>query len=564
MGEWRTRRASPATSRSGRRLDTSAEIGGSPPTPRILHAVERRPHPLLLRDLIGRGATIAPTAPVVAAMPEGAVRSRWSEVRTRTSRVASAFRGVGVEVGTRVGTLLWNDLRHLEIALALPSMGAVMHPANPRLPDADLAWTIRAARDQVVVYDAEFEPRVEALRREVPSVARWIRAGNSAAGGDEWEAFVASGTADLAPPALDEDAPMAVCFTSGTTGNPKEIVYTQRSSYLHALGLGLTDTMSLSGTDVVLAVVPIFHAVSWGLPYAAAMVGAGLVLPHRRTAPEDLLSLIESEQVTLATGVPTVWAGVMQAAKREPTRWNIRHLRRVVCGGGSPNLEMIEFFRRRLGAELIHSWGMTEINPVGTMGRHAATIEEAAIEPIERQKIALKAGRPLPFLEVEVVDESGRPVAHDDAVVGSLVVRGPTVRGGFAAEDPATLPGGWMPTGDVASIDDRGRVSIRDREKDLIKSGGEWISSLALERLINAMPEVALAAVVGRPHPHWGERPVVVAELAPGATLDLATLRDRLGATLPKWQLPDDLILARIPLTGTGKVDKKALRSSIR
>jgi len=287
------------------------------------------------------------------------------------------------------------------------------------------------------------------------------------------------------------------------------------------------------------------------------------VLPHRRTGPEDLLDLIESESVTLAIGVPVVWAGVMQAAKRDPDRWRIRHLRRIVCGGGAPNLEMIEFFRVWLGVELIHSWGMTEINPVGTMGRHATTAEEAALEPEDAQRIALKAGRPLPMLETEIVDERDVPLPHDDETVGSLVVRGPTVRGGFAADDPESLPGGWMRTGDVASIDDRGRVTIRDREKDLIRSGGEWISSLALERLIGAMPEVALVAVVARPDPTWEERPVAVVELAEGASLDLETLRERLSASLPKWQLPDDLIVREIPLTGTGKMDKKALRNAI-
>ena len=503
---------------------------------------------------------------VVTTFPSGTVRHTWPEVRDRVGHLAASLVRAGIRPGDRVGTLLWNEHRHLELAFAVPCLGAAIHPANPRLPDADLEWTIREARDRIVFYDGEFDDRIAALRSRLPSVERWIRCDDPAVPPsdppkDSWEGFLGSGPDHFAWPDLDEDAPMAVCYTSGTTGHPKEIVYTHRSSYLHTLGLGLTDTMNLSGTDVALAVVPIFHAISWGLPYAAGMLGASLVLPHRRSAGADLLSTIEAEKVTLAIGVPTVWSGVMQDAKQQPSSWKIRTLRRVVCGGGAPNLEMIDFFDRHYGAELIHSWGMTEINPVGTMGRHAATAEEIALEPSERRKIALKAGRSLPVLEVEVLDERGQPVPHDDRSVGTLVVRGPTVRGGFASDDPSTLPEGWMPTGDVATIDDRGRVTIRDREKDLIKSGGEWISSLALERLIGAMSEVALVAVVARKHAKWEERPVAVVELAEGASLDLETLRARLAETLPAWQLPDDLLFRKIPLTGTGKMDKKALRA---
>jgi len=528
----------------------------------MLHGMPERPHPLTLPTLYARGARVAPESTVVAAMPDGPRRRCWPEVLAAAERTAAALADAGIGRARSVGTLLWNEHAHLDLALAAPMAGAALHPANPRLSDADLEWTIRAAGDRIVVFDAEFETRVRDLAARLPEVERWIRVGDGTFG-ESWAAFVEGAPSSFDAPSIDENDPMAICFTSGTTGHPKEVVYTHRSSYVHTLGLALTDTMHLSGTDTALAVVPIFHAISWGLPYAAAMLGSRLVLPHRRTAPEDLLDLIDSESVTVAVGVPVVWAGVMQAVLRDPRRWRCRHLRRVVCGGGAPNLEMIEFFRVKFGAELIHSWGMTEINPVGTMGRHAATPEEAALEPVEAQAIALKAGRPLPMLEVEIVDEAGSVLPHDDEAAGSLVVRGPTVRGGFAADDPESLPGGWMRTGDVASIDDRGRVTIRDREKDLIRSGSEWISSLALERLIGAMPEVALVAVVARPDPKWEERPVAVVELARGASLDLETLRTRLAATLPKWQLPDDLLVREIPLTGTGKMDKRALRESL-
>ena len=555
----------------------------SPQAPRraYLAAVHTPLQPLLLKSLLLRGAEIAPHSPIVVGGGASPTRLDWAALRDRIARLGAALDGAGIGLNARVGTLLWSDLHHLELSFAVPLLGAMLHPANPRLSDDELAYTIAAAEDRLLFYDPEFEPRIEALARagRLPTVERFIRCGplpEQRGGGngqlpgppgvETWERFLGADidrgdASGFDWPDLDESQPAAICFTGGTTGTPKQVVYTHRSCCLHTLGLALTDTMSLSGTDTILPAVHFFHAMAWGIPYAAAMTGAGLVLPGRSLAPEELLHLMIEARVTLSIGVPTVWLLMRAAIERHPDLYPVRHLRRVFCGGGAPTLELSEFFRRRLDCELIHSWGMTELNPVGTSGREIAVVEDLDLDPIERREHILAAGRPLPGLDAEILDDSGRALPHDGEAVGLLVVRGPCVLGGFAPTPTEGVPGGWMPTGDMASIDPRGRILIRDREKDLIKSGGEWISSIALERLILSIPAVRLVAVVARPHPHWQERPVAIVELDAGHTLTLATLQAHLGASLPRWQIPDDLLLEPIPLTGTGKIDKKRIRA---
>ncbi len=532
----------------------------------------RRLHPLTLRPLLFRGAEVAPHSPVVVA-GDPTVRLDWRSLRGRVSALGAALRSAGVGGGTRVGTLLWNDLPHLELSMAVPLLGAVLHPANPRLSDDDLAWTIAAAGDRILFHDAEFTERLHRLASSghLSSVKRLVCCGGdgdlprstSEAAWLRWEEFAAAGPETLDWPDLDEEQPVAICFTGGTTGRPKQVVYTHRSCYLHTLGLGLVDTMSLGGTDTVLPAVQFFHAIAWGIPYAAAMTGASLVLPGRSLDAANLLPLMEAEGVTLSIGVPTVWLSIAEKLRREPHRWRLRELRRIFCGGGAPTLELADFLRRRLDVELIHSWGMTELNPVGTSGREIAVVEDLAAEPQARRAKLLAAGRPMPGLEAEILDDRGAALPHDGEAVGLLVVRGPTVLGGAAPESAEGVPAGWMPTCDVASIDSRGRIWIRDREKDLIKSGGEWISSIAIERLILAIPGVRLAAVVAQPHPRWQERPVAMVELEIEHSLDLASLHAHLEAAVPRWQMPDALLLERVPLTGTGKVDKKRIRAML-
>jgi fatty-acyl-CoA synthase len=362
--------------------------------------------------------------------------------------------------------------------------------------------------------------------------------------------------------------PMAYCSTSGTTGGPKTVAYTHRSTCLQTMALGLTDCMRLSGRDTVLAIVPMFHALGWCLPYAAAMLGSRLVLPHRDLSPERILDLVTKQGVTTAAAVPTIWNGVLAALDTDPGRWNVDTMDRIVSGGAAPTAAMIRGFRDRHGIEVIHSWGMTEINPVGTMSPATTTREEAAMTEDERLDHQTVAGRPLPGLSLHLEDDSGRPIPRDGASTGRLLVSGWWVAEGYLhdhAESPRFREDGRLETGDVASIDDRGRLRIRDREKDLVKSGGEWIPSLELDRAIGDLPEVAAAAVVARPDPRWGERPVVVVTTSPGHdTLTLERLREALATRFQTWQIPDAVIeLDEMPLTSTGKIDKKTLRRSI-
>lgn len=542
--------------------------------PPYLERVNRRHSPLTLRSILLRGAEIAPHSPVVIGGSSPA-RLDWRSLRGRVGRLGAALQRADLGGGARVGTLLWSDLHHLELSMAVPLLGSVLHPANPRLSDDDLAWTIAEAGDRVLFYDPEFEERLRSLAAagRLEGVERFVRCGGESAaphggiacGGrwESWSDFAGPGPEQFDWPDLDEEQPAAICFTGGTTARPKQVLYTQRSCYLHTLGLGLADTMSLCGTDTVLPAVQFFHAIAWGIPFAAAMVGAGLVLPGRALEASNLLSLIESERVTLSIGVPTVWFSIAETLRREPQRWRLRELRRIFCGGGAPTLELAEFFRRRLDAEFIHSWGMTELNPVGTSGREVTVVEDLAADPQARRSRLLAAGRPLPGLEAEILDDRGAALAHDGEAVGLLVVRGPTVLGGSPPQPAERVPEGWMPTGDMASIDSRGRIWIRDREKDLIKSGGEWISSIAVERLILSLPGVRLAAVVGVPHPRWQERPVAVVELESGRSLDLAALQAHLAVSLQRWQMPDAILLEAVPLTGTGKLDKKRIRAML-
>lgn len=358
---------------------------------------------------------------------------------------------------------------------------------------------------------------------------------------------------------------MALCSTSGTTGGPKTVAYTHRSTCLQTMALGLTDCMRLSGRDTLLAIVPMFHALGWCLPYAAAMLGSRLVLPHRDLSAPRILDLVSKHGVTTAAAVPTIWNAVLTALDAEPKRWDVSSIDRIVSGGAAPTASMIRGFRDRYGIEVIHSWGMTEINPVGTMSPAATTQEEAAMDPDQRITHQSVAGRPLPGLTLEVEDERGRSVPADGRSTGRLLVSGWWVADGYLHDHPETdrfREDGRLETGDVASLDDRGRMTIRDREKDLVKSGGEWISSLELDRAIGDLPEVTAAAVVARPDEQWGERPVAFVTLAPGASLDLETVRLALASKFQTWQMPDALLpIKTMPLTSTGKIDKKALRA---
>lgn len=533
---------------------------------------------LLLRHLAFRAATIAPTGGIVSAPPDGRLDLDWPVVPDRAARLASALRSLGVGVGDPVATLAFNDHRHLDAYLAVPALGGVLHPVNVRWRDDEIVPVLAHTRDRIALVDASLADRMPAILDRCPwietviGLGPWRDADRAALAGvafHDHDDLVVRTTPIDAWPDLDETAPMAYCSTSGTTGGPKTVAYTHRTTCLQTMALGLTDCMRLSGRDTVLAVVPMFHALGWCLPYAAAMLGANLVLPHRDLAAERILDLVHAHRVTTAAAVPTIWTGVLAALDAAPGRWDVSCLDRIVSGGAAPTASMIRGFRDRHGIEVIHSWGMTEINPVGTMSPAATTGEETAMSPDERLRHQTVAGRPLPGLALEIVDDEDRPVPHDGESTGRLLVSGWWVADGYLhdhAESPRFRPDGALETGDVASIDDRGRLRIRDREKDLVKSGGEWIPSLELDRAIGDLPGVALAAVVARPDDRWGERPVVCIVARPGAAAPTVDdVRAALADRFQSWQWPDAVFaLDAMPLTSTGKVDKKALRAIVR
>ncbi len=532
---------------------------------------------LLLKQLVWRAAAISPSDGIVSTPPDADACLTWPMVEDRVRRLAAALRDLGVDPGDPVATLAFNDHRHLDAYLAVPCLGAVLHPVNVRWRDDEIVPVLQQTRDRIVFADATLASRMPVILSRCPWIETVIglgpwsdaeRASIGAVAFHDHDELVASGEPLDAWPDLDERAPMAFCSTSGTTGGPKTVAYTHRSTCLQTMALGLTDCMRLSGRDTVLAIVPMFHALGWCLPYATAMLGSRLVLPHRDLAPERILDLVSNHGVTTAAAVPTIWSGVLAALDAHPGRWNVETLDRIVSGGAAPTTAMIRGFRDRHGIEVIHSWGMTEINPVGTMSPEATTREEAMMSPDDRLGHQTVAGRPLPGLSLHLEDDEGRAVPHDGTSTGRLLVSGWWVAEGYLhdhAESPRFRDDGRLETGDVASIDDRGRLRIRDREKDLVKSGGEWIPSLELDRAIGDLPEVAAAAVVARPDDRWGERPVVVVVTAPAhETLTIDRLRTVLADRFQSWQIPDAVFeIDEMPLTSTGKIDKKTVRSMV-
>lgn len=525
---------------------------------------------LLLRQLVFRGGRVAPKTAVVSATPDGPVELDWRSVAERAGRFGSALRGLGLREGDPVATLAFNDHRHLDAYLAVPCLGGRIHPVNIRWNDDEITSVLARTRDRFLVIDATLADRLPSILERCPWIEHVVGLGR-------WpdrdprvldhEELVREAAPLEAWPDLDEDLGMALCSTSGTTGGPKTVEYTHRTTCLQTMALGMTDALRLSGADTVLAIVPMFHAMGWCLPYAAAMLGSRLVLPHRDLRAESLLDLASGHRVTTAAAVPTIWNEVLRLLDAHPGRWDVSSIDRIVSGGAAPTASMIRGFRERHDIEVIHSWGMTEINPVGTMSPAISTTEEAAMSSEERVRHQSVAGRPLPGLELELEDEDGNPVPHDGTSTGRLLVSGWWVADRYLFDHPDAdrfRDDGRLETGDVASIDDRDRMAIRDREKDLVKSGGEWISSLDLDRAIGGMAEVREAAVVARPDERWGERPVVFIVPATGGTPTLELVREALSGEFLSWQMPDEVhLLDAMPLTSTGKIDKKALRARL-
>jgi fatty-acyl-CoA synthase len=510
-------------------------------------------------------------------------RTTYGETFERTRRLAGALAELGLRQGDRVATLAWNDYRHFEIYYATSCSGLVCHTINPRLFEDQIVYIVNHAQDRWIVADAAFAGLLERIADRLPRVEGYIILSDPQHMPDAglknlvcYEALLESSKQIVDWPDLDEQTAAALCYTSGTTGNPKGVLYSHRSTVLHAYSICLPDALGLSSRDSVMPVVPMFHVCAWGIPYAAPMVGAKLVLPGHRLGDGALLQgLIQAECVTCALGVPTVWLTLH--AHLVASQQKVDSLERIVVGGAACPPSLIDAFRDELSVEVHHAWGMTETSPLGTFNRLKPGQERLADD--QRRAVRYKQGRGVFGIEMKITDEENRELPRDGVAAGQLKVRGPFVASDYyRAEEEGDAPNhafdedGWFATGDVATIDPEGFMQIVDRTKDLIKSGGEWISSIELENVATGHPGIAMAAVIATPHETWGERPLLVAvpadaDAGPSGIGSRPTREEILAwmaARIAKWQLPDDVVFVEaLPLTATGKVNKRALRSTI-
>jgi len=527
--------------------------------------------PLLLSRILGRGAALDPNEEVVTLLADGTHRQTLKATWDRANQLAHALAGAGVKPGDRVASFMWNNYRHLELYQAVPSMGAVLHTLNIRLSPTDLEYIINHAADKVIVADEDLLPLLEPLVDKMPTVERIIicRHGEggetSFASTDDYEDFISGQGTEYDWPEIDENAPMGLCYTSGTTGKPKGVMYTNRSTYLHTMSQAMTDAMAMSALDAVCGIVPMFHAMGWGVPFTASMLGCKQVMPHRFMDPEKLIQLMTEEEVTISAGVPTIWQGVKAVLEAQPDKYDTSNLARLTCGGSAPPVSMMRWYWEEHGIEMIQGWGMTETNPLGTLSRKVAKRSHLKLSEDQQFENIAKAGLASPGLEIEIFDENWQPLPHDGEAVGELLIRGPWICSEYYNDpQPEKFHDGWLVTGDVAKIDSEEYLIIADRSKDLIRSGGEWISSVDLENHIVALEGVRQAAVVAQPHPKWDERPVALVILFEGANVTRELIIEHCSEIFAKWQLPDDVVFVEeIPLTSTGKIDKKVIRGQL-
>ncbi len=527
--------------------------------------------PLLMSRILGRGAHLDPEVEVVTMQADGCHRQSLKQTWDRANQLAHALKAAGIGVGDRVGSFMWNNHRHLELYQAVPAMGAVLHTLNIRLSPVDLEYIIDHANDRVIFADEDLLPLLEPLWDKLPRVellvvCRHGEGGESSFGKQvDYEDFIAGQASAYAWPDIPETAPMGLCYTSGTTGKPKGVMYTNRSTYLHTLTECLTDSIGFSALDSLLGIVPMFHAMGWGLPFCSSMLGAKQVMPHRFMLPDAFLRLMQDEEVTISAGVPTIWQGVKAALEANPGKYDISTVTRLTCGGSAPPPSLIRWYWDNYNIEMVQGWGMTETNPLGTLSRKVSKYTQRGLSEDEQFENVAKAGLLMPGLEMEIFDDEWNALPHDGETVGELCIRGPWIAAEYYNDpQPDKFHDGWLVTGDVAKIDPDQYLLIADRSKDLIKSGGEWISSVDLENHIVAMPDIAQAAVVAQPHPKWDERPVALVIMAEGRELDPAAVIEHCGRAFAKWQLPDDVMVTDdIPLTTTGKIDKKIIRARL-
>ena len=527
--------------------------------------------PLMISSLIEHANRHHQDVEIVSRRVEGDIhRTTYGAIARRSRQLAHALDALQLAFGERVATLAWNGYRHLELYFGVSGTGRVLHTLNPRLHPDQIAWIANHAQDQVLCFDLTFLPIIKAIQGKATTIRHFIAlcdadqlpADTGIAGLTSYEAWIAPHPGTYAWPEFDENSASSMCYTSGTTGNPKAALYSHRSTILHAFAGSLPDALNLSARDCVLPVVPMFHVNAWGLPYACAMTGAKMVFPGPAMDGKSIFELIEAEKVTFAAGVPTVWQmmlGHMQAGKLR-----FSTLKRTVIGGSACPPAMITAFNDDYGVEVLHGWGMTEMSPLGTV----CTLKNKHLDlpAADKMKVRLKQGRGLYGVDMKIVDPQGQELPWDGKTFGDLLVKGPwIIRDYYQAEGPSPLVDGWFPTGDVATIDADGYMQITDRSKDVIKSGGEWISSIDVENIAVAHPGVAMAACIGVKHPKWDERPIIAVVRKPGAGVSREELLAFYDGKIAKWQIPDDVVFVdAIPLGGTGKMQKTRLRDMLR
>jgi fatty-acyl-CoA synthase len=521
--------------------------------------------PLTITAVLRHGMKVYGDAECVTWTESGPRRASYRTVGENAGRLAHALTRLGVQDGDRVGTFMWNSQEHMEAYLAIPSMGAVVHTLNIRLFPEQLAYVINHGGSKVVLVDDSLVPVLAKVVSELTTVERFVVVGDgdaSALGGDRpvlrYSELIAGEPAEFDWPEINELQAAAMCYTSGTTGNPKGVAYSHRSEFLHSFAATTPNSLNLSERDRMLMIVPMFHANAWGMPYAAFLCGASLVMPGKFLQAEPITRMIKEERVTFSGAVPTIWADIWRYGEQHEI--DLSSIRMVVCGGSAVPRSLMENFEHKYGVRIVQGWGMTETSPLAAVGHAPAGVELGSAEEMDWRA---RTGRVVGGVELRIVDDTGRPLPWDNEAVGEIEVRGPWVTGSYYLEpSPEKFDDGWLRTGDVGVVSPEGYIQITDRAKDVIKSGGEWISSVELENLLMGHPDVLEASVIGVPDPRWDERPLACVVRKSNSDIDAAVLAEYLSGHVAKWQVPERwAFIEEVPKTSVGKFDKKVLRA---
>jgi 3-(methylthio)propionyl---CoA ligase len=522
--------------------------------------------PLLISSLIEHASANHADTEIVSRTVEGTIhRYNYRDANRRAKRLANALKHLKVKAGDRIATLAWNGYRHYELYFAISGMGAIIHTVNPRLFPEQITWIINHAKDGVLFFDTTFAPLIEKLAPSIPSIHAYVamtdRAHMPTANIPNllcYEDLLSDEADDYVWPQFADTTPSSLCYTSGTTGNPKGVLYTHRSTIYHCYAGVAPDALNISAISTVMPVVPMFHVNAWAVPYMASAVGAKLVFPGAALDGASIYDMTEREAVTVSLGVPTIWLGLLAHMEKHGVKFST--LKETVVGGAACPPIIIEKFINDFNVTVVHAWGMTELSPIGTISRLKS--KHLGLSAAAQMAIRAKQGRCVFGVEMKIVDDSGKSLPHDGKAFGDLLVRGPWVIERYYLEDKSALVDGWFPTGDVATIDADGYMQITDRSKDVIKSGGEWISSIELENIAMGHPSVAEAAVIGVVHPKWDERPLLLVTLKPDMTVSTEALLAHFDGKIAKWMTPNEVVFVdTLPHTATGKLLKTKLRA---